>query len=242
MNLQAYRSHFDADAEEMEFGATLTQPDLFAGLSQAQLDEVMHLARVRRLRRGELLFAQGEPTDGPFIVQTGIVRTQYTSPSGREITFAFWNRGNLVGAPLILGSGTHMWSGVAATNCEALCFRGRDLRRLAELIPAFAMSLIEVLEFKCIRLSSLVQTLGTRAVSERLALLLYNLAVLHGRQEADGISLGTPFTHEVLANMVGCSRQWVTNILQELKAQNIVRLEKRKIVILRHDLLRGYTA
>lgn len=225
--------------DEADFGAALTQPDLFEGLTEAQLEKVMAVARVRRLKRNEYLFSQGEPTEGPYIVQSGTIRTQYTSPGGREITFAYWNEGNLVGAPLILGDGTHMWSGVAATDCEVLCFRGRDLRLLAELMPTFAMSLIEVLEFKCIRLSALVQTLGTRSVPDRLAVTLYNLAALHGRREPDGIVLSQLFTHEVLANMVGCSRQWVTNVLQELKQLGVVRIEKRKIIVVRPERLLG---
>ena len=231
-----------SDPEGHEYGGTATQPNLFAGLSEVELREVMDAADSKKLRRKETLFRQGELTDGPYVVRSGTIRTHYTSPSGREITFAFWSEGNLVGAPLVLRDGRHMWSGVAATDCEVLCFRGRDLRRLAESIPRFAMSLIEALEFKCVRLSSLAQTLGTRAVEERLSLLLYNLAVLHGTNGTGGVSLGPPFTHEVLANMVGCSRQWVTNILQQMKHDGVIRIERRRIVILRPERLRGQSA
>lgn len=233
---------FDSGPENFEPGGSAVQPSLFAGLSELDLRTVMDAAGSRKLKRKETLFFQGEPTDGPYVVTSGTIRTQYTSPSGREITLAFWSEGNLVGTPLIMGEGRHMWSGVAATDCEVLCFRGRDLRRLAELIPRFAMSLIEALEFKCVRLSSLAQTLGTRAVEERLSLLLYNLAVLHGSNEPGGIALGPPFTHEVLANMVGCSRQWVTNILQQMKHDGIIRIERRRIVILQPNLLLSHFA
>jgi CRP/FNR family transcriptional regulator, cyclic AMP receptor protein len=99
-------------------------------------------------------------------------------------------------------------------------------------IPMFGIAVVETLEFKGKCLSALVQMLGTRSVAERLAMLLCNLAELYGVKEKEGIAIGEPFTHEVLAQMVGASRQWVTTTLDRMRNENLIRIGKCRTVIL----------
>ena len=40
-----------------------------------------------------------------FSLNSGLIRTFYASPSGREITLAYWKPGNIVGTPTVLGTG-----------------------------------------------------------------------------------------------------------------------------------------
>ena len=89
------------------------QPNIFTGLSKAQSERVMACGSPQHLARGKALFSQGEPHDGVFLIKNGLIRTFHTSPVGREITLAYWQPGNIVGTPQVLGSGTHMWSGIA---------------------------------------------------------------------------------------------------------------------------------
>jgi CRP-like cAMP-binding protein len=186
-----------------------------------------------RLRDNETLFAQGVRHAGVFLIESGLVRTFYTSPAGREITLAYWQPGNIVGTPQVMGTGLHMWSGVAFGQTHVVAFRGEDLRALMEQIPALAIGVVEALEFKGRCLSALVQMLGTRSVSERLAMLLRNLAEIHGVEERDGVAIGPPFTHEAFAQMVGASRQWVTMTLDRFQREGLIRVGKRRTVLLR---------
>ncbi len=81
--------------------------------------------------------------DGIFVIEHGCVRVFYTSPSGREITLAYWNPGNFVGGPDVLNGGAHMWSGVTVSETKALMLPSRELRQLILEIPALAVGLIE---------------------------------------------------------------------------------------------------
>jgi CRP/FNR family cyclic AMP-dependent transcriptional regulator len=203
------------------------QPDIFARLSPEQRAKVMGYGKTCRLHDGETLFAQGNCHEGVYLIERG----HYTSPAGREITLAYWQPGNIVGTPQVLGPGLHMWSGMAKGRTEVIAFRGPDLRSLMETMPALAVGLVEALEFKGKCLSALVQMLGTRSVSERLAMLLCTLAEIHGIREEDGVAIGPPFTHEAFAQMVGASRQWVTMTLDRFQGEGAIRIGKRRTVI-----------
>lgn len=216
------------------------QPNILARLNSAQRQRVMGRGTPICLRDNQTLFAQGSPHDGVFLVESGLIRTFYISPAGREITLAYWQPGNIVGTPQVMSTGIHMWSGVAVKDTGTIAFRGEDLCELMQTIPAFAIGVVEALEFKGKCLSAMVQMLGTRSVSERLAMLLCNLADLHGVPERDGIAIGPPFTHEAFAQMIGASRQWVTITLDRFQAEGVIRVGRCRTVLLRPDVLRRY--
>lgn len=215
------------------------QPNIFAHLEEADLRQVLDRARRCRLAPKTELFRQGEPHQGIFLIESGVVRTYYTSPSGREITLAYWWPGNFVGGPDVFGNSINMWSGVAMRESEVLVFRGSAVRELVTRFPALAVGLVEALVFKGMCFSSLIQILGTRSVSERLAQILLVLCNLYGVRENEGITISARFTHEELAHMVGSSRQWVTTMLARLQRRNIIRVRKRQVTVLRPDLLTG---
>lgn len=54
--------------------------------------------------------------------------------------------------------------------------------------------------------------------------------------------ISLPFTHQELADFVGCSRITVTKSLNELKAQNIINMCNKKIIIKDMEKLKVYAA
>jgi CRP/FNR family cyclic AMP-dependent transcriptional regulator len=190
-----------------------------------------------RVRQGEAIFRQGDAHQGIFIIEDGRVRVFSTAPSGREITLAYWTPGHFIGGPEISGGGTHMWSGVAVSDCEIASIPGATLQRLVVQMPNFALALIEGLVAKGKCYSSMAQMLGTRSVIERLAQYLLNLSELYGTREGDTIVIHHKVTHDQIAAMVGSTRQWVTMMLKRFQAERIVAIEDSIIRIERIDLL-----
>ncbi len=220
----------------------IRQPNPLAHLSDEDLETVLNRARRCRTKPKHLLFRQGDRHRGIFLIQSGVVRTYYTSPAGREITLAYWQPGNFVGGPDVFEDCVHMWSGITVRDTEVYHLRGRDLRELMAQIPDLALGMVEALVYKGRCFSSLVQLLGTRSVSGRLSQILVALCDSYGIPEGNGIVIDVNLTHEDLAHMVGASRQWVTTTLDRLQKKGIVRIRKRQLVILRPDLLRAQEA
>ena len=210
---------------------------IFARLNQSQREIVFACAELRRFSKGDVVFAQGQPQDGVFVIQAGIIRTYYVAPSGREITLMYWQPGNLVGTPEVVGTNTYRWSGIAVVPTEVLALKCATLRSLVLEMPELALGIIEALEFKGKCFSAVIQMLGTMNVAERLVQALKTIAEIHGQKTDDGIVVGPPFTHEALATLVGASRQWVTTELNNLQRKSVLRIGRRGVVITRPELL-----
>lgn len=229
----APRSVLLVESEKLVGGPT----PLLQELNERERKEVLAHGTRRVIHRRQMLFAQGARHDGIYLIETGRMRVFYTAPSGREITLAYWHPGNFVGGPEVFGSGVHLWSGVAMADCSIVHFSGPVLRRLVLQIPGLAIGIIEGLAFKGKCYSALLQMLGTRSVTERLAHLLLHLADIYGVRQQGGIVISAALTHADIAHMVGATRQWVTISLKRFEEQGIIALSKSKMVICRLDKL-----
>ncbi|ACB28082.1 Crp/Fnr family transcriptional regulator [Methylobacterium radiotolerans] len=212
---------------------------LLERLSPADRERVSRHGGLRSFERGATLLAQGAPHDGIMIIETGLVRSFYTAPTGREITLAYWSPGNFIGGPEIFGGGTHIWSAVAAKRSTVTVLPGRGLRALAREVPDLALAIIDALVFKAKCYASLAQMLGTRSLTERLGQLLTHLAATYGLPpEADGsVTVAAAFTHAEIANLIGGTRQWVTISLNRLQTEGVLTQRKGLLVIRKPDRL-----
>jgi CRP-like cAMP-binding protein len=226
------RARRPAAREEAPPLAVQGQPDLFADLGPADRQAFLAKCRQQQFARGEHLFAQGEPYTTSYLIRSGVVRTYYIAPSGKEITIAYWSPGTMVGGPNVFRENRpHIWSAQAASEVVAECVRGRDLEELSLELPQLAHYLIETLTFKLEWTSLLLQTFGTQSVQSRLAHLLLQLGERYGVAHSDGTLIAHHFSHDELARMVGATRSWVTLAIRNLKKSGIVACSGRHLIV-----------
>lgn len=208
-----------------------------SSLSADDEKKVRQLGTRRKVAKGEGVFFQGDPHTGVWILEKGRVRTFYASPSGREITLAYWSVGHFVGGPEVFGKGRHVWSADALKDCEFLFVSGMSLQRLVREVPDVAIAVINGLVNKGKCYSALIQMLGTRSVSERLRQLLLILAETYGRHEGGQVIIDRTITYDQIASIVGATRQWVTQSLDRLQSEGIVQVTRKEILISDLELL-----
>jgi CRP-like cAMP-binding protein len=219
-------------ADHMNDGASFLEK-----LSASELTTIRQHGMPRSVAAQAPVFRQGEPHHGIFLIESGLVRTYYTGPSGREITLAYWTPGHFVGGPELYGGGAHVWSADAFEDSALLFLTGPAIRGLIEQLPRFALCLIDGLVAKGKCYSALAQMLGTRSVVGRLAQLLVIMGEVYGKNEGNRLVVQRRITYDQLATIVGATRQWVTMTLDRFERLGIISLDRKSIAIERPDLL-----
>lgn len=194
-----------------------------------------------KVKDGEGIFFQGDAHNGIYLIESGRVRTYCSAPNGRELTLAYWSPGHFVGGPEVFG-GTHLWSAEARGDARLLMLTGPVVRDLIERMPIFSLCLIDALVAKGKCYSQLVQMLGTRSISQRLAQLLMIMAQVHGQEEEMGLLINRRVTHDQLADIVGSTRQWVTTTLDKWQKEEVICFQKRMIMIKQAEELENLAA
>ncbi len=207
-------------------------------LTLDEINAVRRVASSMTVEAGECIFFQGDLHQGIFLIETGQVRIYYAGPSGKEITLAYWTPGHFIGGPEVFGGGLHIWSATATERSRLSYLPGAKIRYLAETVPAVALALIDGLVAKGRCYSALVQMLGTRSVTERLAQLLIILASADGKSTGGQMVVDRRITHEQLAMIVGSTRQWVTSTLARFQRNGHIIVTRHVIKISDPDSLR----
>lgn len=215
-----------------------SQPNLFTCVGEKAIARLREVCRPTTFSAGETLFRQSEEHRFSYIVESGLVRTYYTAPSGHEVILGYWSKGDLVGGPSVLGGGVHIWSGTAASHARVLPISGAALKEIVSSDPELCWWIIEVLGFKCRWISILFQIHGTENVSSRLAKLLTLLAENFGESTEAGIALSSRISQGDLGAWIGASRQWTNKSLTQLKQKGLLAIENRQIIVKDVSVLR----
>ena len=109
----------------------LRSMDIFAELPDAELSKIARMLKERRFAENELIFSEGEPGDGLYIVLHGRIRIGTTDQLGRERVLAFYGPGEFFGDMAVLTGAPRSASATASTDARLLQLRKDDFDLLA---------------------------------------------------------------------------------------------------------------
>src|SRR5215468_4077315 len=169
-------------APEPRRRSSMTHADLlkrvryFGSLSATELQRLGEQCAPRTLRPGEVLFEEGQPCHGLFLVAEGSVEVRQTSVRGREQVFHTEGPAATLGEGPLFDRGGYIATAVATEPSRVLFLRRRDLVDVCRRHPAVALAMLETLARRVRHFAGLVSDLAFRPVPERLARYLSVLA------------------------------------------------------------------
>jgi len=196
--------------------ANLKRWSAFKMLSTIQHAALFRKAELRRYRRGEVLFRQGEVADAVWVVLTGwihLVRTPAPGDAVHAVTlFTITPREVLCGVSAIEQQ-PYAADGIAGTDVTAVRVPGGDFDRTLRDAPEFAY---RVLQLYAQRIRHMTEQYGSIAepVSRRIVRSILRLRHQFGDQ--------IPVTHRELAQMSWTTTESAIRIVRQLKARGIV--------------------
>ena len=210
----------------------LRQAPLFSGLDDevaASLEASMSSAS---LRRGEILFNEGDDGNQLYVVTEGKIKLGRTSPDGRENLLAILGPGQMFGELSFFDPGPRSATATAVTDVELKSLGHEALSPVLNSHPDVAHALLNQLAGRLRRTNEVVGDLVFSDVPGRVAKALLDLASRFGRRADDGVHVNHDLTQEELAQLVGASRETVNKALADFASRGWLRLEPRSVVIL----------
>ncbi len=205
---------------------------LFAHVDDGTLELCVSSLRVRRYRKGETIFHQGDPGDSLYVVESGSVKIVLPSPEGEDgAIIATLGRGDFFGELALLDGAPHSATAAAIEATETLVLRRERFDELIETQPNLRRALFAGLAAELRRLTGHVEELHFLDLPGRLASRLVRLAAESQPGRLTDVRLDWPFTQSDLAGMIGGTRQTVNRLLSDMTAQGLIRLERDALII-----------
>ena len=186
---------------------------------------------MRSYAAGELLFSEGEPCKGLFIVVSGGVRIFKTSANGREQVLSIDGPGSSVAELPVFDGAPYPASGAATQDSTLLFISRDDFRRICLGQPELALKVLQVVGARLRRLVGIIEELSFTTVRHRLISWLLREARNRGRKTTAGHSFELNASHQELAAQIGTVRELVSRNLTRLQAQNLIEINGHEIII-----------
>lgn len=198
---------------------------------RALSDDVIHaLARAATrhiYNANRVIFCEGDPVAGLFLIEEGKVKVCRFTKEGREHILRIFGRGDSFNDVGVLDGGPNPATAIAFTDAVVWRIDRSDLQQIVNRHPSLAWAFIESLAGHTRFLVGLVEDLAMRSVKGRLAHLLLEQA-----QANDASTIPRYMTQEEMASQLGTVREMVGRALNSLVAAEIIKIERHRIVIL----------
>jgi CRP/FNR family transcriptional regulator len=207
---------------------------LFSELEDESLDRLAGLSRILHLRKKEVLFAEGEPYEGMFVVLEGLAVVYKLSEDGRMLILHVCRPGDsLAEVPLFEESNPVYPAHARVTRDSELLFLPRD--RFAPFLkqhPEAAWELLRVFAARLRELSVQLEGITLREVTSRLARYLLRELESAGVSAEPLPSLTLPLAKGSLASYLGTVHETLSRTFQRLVKEGIVSVEGPRITVL----------
>lgn len=208
----------------------LRKAAIFADLSEPELQFLAERAVSREVRQGEIVFSEGEPCAGLFVVQSGALRIFKSSPSGREQVLSVEGPGASVAELPVFDGGNYPASTSAAKDSRILFVSKQDFHSLCLVHPKVSLKVLKVVGARLRRLVGIIEELSFTTVRSRLISFLVRQG-REGTKTTRGIEARLPASNQELASHIGTVRELVSRNLSRLQAEGLILLEGKTVII-----------
>ncbi len=204
---------------------TLAAVPYLAGLDDGTLEVLARAAIRREYEPGEVVFLEGEPCSGLYVVETGWVKAIKAAPSGREQVIRFAGPGEVFNEVAILAESPNVVTIIALEPTVAWVIGCETVLQLLDEQPHVARLVAQHLATRVLQLARLVEDLSLRTVEARLARTL-----LEG--QGDTVRRRRWSTQTEMAARLGTVPDVLNRALRNLTEAGLIQVERQQIRIL----------
>jgi len=177
-------------------------------------DPLAHLpcSRIWEYRKGQVKYSREELSTSLYLVIDGKVKVCRTPQCGRKVVVDIYRTDEFFGKTAFLDS--HLRDEPAAAledNTKLMSWTTSEIEDIATRNPRLAIALLQIMAQRSINFGHRIESFSVETIARRLARTLVHFSEDTGQRNAEGGPVQMmSFTHELLAQYVGTSREIIT--------------------------------
>jgi CRP/FNR family transcriptional regulator, cyclic AMP receptor protein len=184
---------------------------------------------IAKYRKGQVVFAQGDPADAVFYIQKGKVKITVVSDRGKEAVIAILGPDEFCGEGCLAGQPRRMATVAAMTDGTIMRLEKTSIIHVLQQEPGFSEIFISHLLARTIRVEEDLVDQLFNSSEKRLARLLLLLANFgkEGRPEP----IIAELSQETLADMIGTTRSRVSFFMNKFRRLGFIDYNGRGLEV-----------
>ncbi len=217
----------------------LNRVRVFQDLSLEDAELIDRLCDVQRIKRKQVVFMPGDPSDKIYLLKSGLVKVSKVTEEGKELTLMFLSQGDIFGELAAVDSLPRNTM-VEAYEDTTVCMINRD--DFLDFIvkrPLVTMQFTRLIGERRRKLENKIEHLLFKGAHARLAGLFLELSTDFGVRDSRGTIINLKLTHREMANFIGSTRETVSFALLDMKRDLLIETDGKRVVILDPARLEG---
>ncbi|PFO08385.1 Crp/Fnr family transcriptional regulator [Bacillus sp. AFS076308] len=196
---------------------------IFNHLEVEQMNEIMAVVQSVSIKKGELIYHEGDQSNSLYIVNKGKVRIYRLSETGKEQLVRILNPGDFTGELALFRNDMHKSFAEAMTDSQVCTIHQADLKNLLLKYPSISLKILEEFSNRLDQSEKQTTRFATEKVETRIARFLAECL-----EDSDSKEIFLPMSKKNLASYLGTTPETISRKLAELEEQGFIKQRGHK--------------
>lgn len=204
----------------------------FNSLKSLTKDELLRISNcktTKTIKRGEIIFSEGEKINGVYCVKDGICKLSKLSENGKDQIVKLNYKGDIMGQRSIVGEETSNLTAIALNDMEVCFIPKTEILSDLEKNPSFSFDLLKQMAQDLKDSDNTIVNMAQKSVRKRLADALIYIYTNFGVDK--NYYLKVVLSREDYANIVGTATESAIRILSQFKTEKLISTSGKQIKI-----------
>ena len=194
--------------------------------------QLQERTKMKSINKGQFIFFPEDPSKTIFFLKEGRVKVGSYTDDGSEIIKTILEPGEIFGELGLAGEEKRNDFAEAMDDTVVVCALGlQEMEGMMQMNPNLSLKVTKLMGFRLRKIERRLESLFFKDVRTRIVDFLREMAKEKGERIGFEIIIHHRLTHRDIASLTATTRQTVTTILNELKADNIIFFDRKKILI-----------
>ncbi|NNL81514.1 MAG: Crp/Fnr family transcriptional regulator [Flavobacteriaceae bacterium] len=204
----------------------------FNTLKALTKDELLRISDCKTskvVKKGELIFEEGEILNGVYCIKEGICKLSKLSANGKDQIVKLVVKGDLLGQRSVIGQESANLSATALNDMEVCFIPKREIIADLEKNTSFSMDVLKDMANDLKEADNIIVNMAQKSVKQRLAETLVYLHENFGSGEDGALSI--VLSREDYASIVGTATESAIRVLSQFKKEGLISTSGKQIII-----------
>lgn len=182
--------------------------------------------------KDDFIYFKDQSSEKVYMVSSGRVKIGTYANDGKEIVKAILTRGEVFGELALAGEEKREDFAQAMDSNTHVCeMTIDDLKELMKENKELSLKILKIVGFRLRKMERKIESLVFKDARTRIVDFLREMAEEKGQKVGFETMIKNHLTHKDIASLTGTSRQTVTTVMNELRENNLINFDRRRILI-----------
>ena len=206
--------------------------DLYNVFCPHKVKSMVAIHEFKRFKKGDFIYMSDEPNKYVYLISDGRIKLGSHTADGEEVVKAILGRGEIFGELAIAGEKKTKEFAKALDHTTTICpLTIDDLKMMMKDNEELNFAIIKIIGLKFRKVERKVESMVFKDSKTRVIEFLLEMGEEKGKKVGFETMIKNHYTHKDISRLTGTSRQTVTTVFNELRDQNFINFDRRRILI-----------